>query len=443
MKKYILIILILFAGFFSGLAYGQNKIMRDNIVEHKIISGVIANYIQRITVSITAVDPNIPVENRPMHVFFTISNHTKEAHTGWVAATVTSNNDNPVDSNWWQASLAPGQDTEGAVTVITPKAGKDHKIELYYFEKKTGGEFPLPDVHIASASDVFNSAARFNFKLNSFYIDKTRASHEDTDYVTLAAAVGGKPAGTPVLSLKIGDVNDGNHVFRGIGKNGNPVDKVETGPIDLIPGISPALDIVYSITNIGATVERAANIFFNNVSDATEGVLEVYTRSDGWKAVNEFTKYINSFTFAGCDGPVVVEAYRISSTEIDDKTLNGDFTPSPSRYTGDDYTSQRGCGGTSNYAVSWTLQRLRDASDILHITPNQADVKVNDNLKLSADAKDVSWRLLHGPGRIDKGVYYSPSDLSEGNFVVISGTEITTTVGNIGRSEFMFINLQQ
>src|SRR5512133_3382585 len=48
-----------------------------------------------------------------------------------------------------------------------------------------------------------------NFSLDSFRITDTRSRHEDTDYVTVSIAVGGK---TPVTTTRrVGDVNNGTH----------------------------------------------------------------------------------------------------------------------------------------------------------------------------------------------------------------------------------------
>src|ERR1700694_5400011 len=84
-------------------------------------------------------------------------------------------------------------------------------------QKENGGNrgshpdpIPPPPTHpIVIHPPVVFRAGTTTVHLDLFHIDTTRARHEDTDYVTLAAQVNDQPPQTQTLF--VGDVNDGDH----------------------------------------------------------------------------------------------------------------------------------------------------------------------------------------------------------------------------------------
>jgi hypothetical protein len=390
-----------------------------------------------------SVDSPAPVENRLMHVYFTVKNNTAAVHSGFVAATVSAGNDVPKTSDFWDVvDLQAGGSAQGAVTVTTPRAGQRRNVQIFYFESVTPGTPPSPGPHLGETSTSFNSAARFVFALPYFRVGTQRARLKDTDYASMSVLVGENAVMMP-RTIKIGDVGLGVHPFQGelVGSSGTRLEKFETDPFELVPGVSPDVSVAYSIINLGAEVESTMLTFFNKISDATAGVLSVFYKSDdGWDGANAFTKYLNEKKFAGCDGPVVIHEMRDNSAALESKTASQDLSGTE-HFGGDDYRSQAGCGRTSSYSVAWTLRRVREGTDDLKIFPVKARVRPNGKVRFRAEPADVDWDVKSGGGRIDPtGLYQAPSDVSGNIFVVVEAREKTGRFGGKQRKAHAFIS---
>src|SRR5947209_7247715 len=104
----------------------------------------------------------------------------------------------------------------------------------------------MPQTHSASAAGaVLATDTMCAFTLSSFKITDTRARHNDTDYVSIAVAVGSKPAVTATKAM--GDVNNGTHTVN------LSIGKVEVGRNETVA-------FSYSIINSGhnkSEIEKA------------------------------------------------------------------------------------------------------------------------------------------------------------------------------------------
>lgn len=296
--------------------------------------------------SLDKIEPPVPIEHRPIKVFFTLTNYLDNDLTGTVS--VASGGGGSYDI----ANLAAhGGTISDSINSIAPSAGKGNQILLQFFKLPlpVGAEFPPPDAEEKQLVDV---AARYTVNLVSFDIGITRALHNDTDYVSLAAQLGDQP---PLSTTRfMGDVNDGHHDVN-----------LQLGPFDSVPGVSPNLTFSYLIMNKGHDDGNhlTAVQIHDMLSEAAKDILKVvYPQySSLWDNIDQFTKYLNGLVgdliFANCDGVVVADKVVASSTQLDQWTSTQDvYSPGRKDYPGTD--SPIGCGRNSSYHVTWSVTRL-------------------------------------------------------------------------------------
>ena len=264
----------------------------------------------------------------------------------------------------------PPRTYAGTIQSLAPAAGAavPVRIVLVTPQKAEPGREPFGDDELASAEVLLPVAARYEVEITGFSIEHTRAQHEDTVKIDLRGVVDGQLSASPdacnivgpptycVKGVPQGDHNDGDYV----------VTNVRVGPFDLVPEVDPNLGFYYVLMNLGhPETLKQLQVFLDFMSGAASAFLSGYTGSSGWKTVDEFTRELNEIQWGGCDGPVAIGAHMIlnqtvvgqSQSTLEVRTReSGRFGETSGPY-GENIVSQRGCGKSPRYKVSWAVVR--------------------------------------------------------------------------------------
>ena len=196
----------------------------------------------------------------------------------------------------------------------------------------------------------------YKFTLKSFKITDTRSVHEDTDFASIAVAVGtGTPITLPAKSM--GNLNNGTYQVN--------------LTIPAAVADTQAVDFSYSIVNSGYDKNALEQALKSLVSDAANkgakaggtaggtavagpvgGAIGGYVgdKAGGW-AVGKLVNII----FANCDGSVAAGDHIYSGAELAAQTANGRTITITDNNPGTD--SPYGCGSNSRYYATWSISR--------------------------------------------------------------------------------------
>jgi LGFP repeat len=203
----------------------------------------------------------------------------------------------------------------------------------------------------------------YYFVVSKFHIDKTRAWHKDTDVVSFAIKVGDQTLDPQIRDT--GDVDDGDHVLN-----------MAFGPMH-IAGPDTQVAFNYQIANRGnqsyADIEKklkegidklflpkALTVYAGrSPQDAGAGSSGSSSSSGGcdWLCAAAIVggTVIWPLLTPDCDGPVASDQVVATPATLNEWT-GGTGTHSETRfYPGSD--SAVGCGGNSNYSVTWYVVR--------------------------------------------------------------------------------------
>jgi hypothetical protein len=213
--------------------------------------------------------------------------------------------------------------------------------------------------------------AIYVFTLESFHIENTRALHNDTDVVSIAAGFGPGgdqfPARGATVSnfvKRVGDVNNGNHSVGLSAATGG-------GPNSMI-------SFAYQIMNSGydASNEATGLKVTNSISSATDKLLTgIFGYGAVWDAIDKATDWLNALIFVDCDGKVAGDAIVKKGQEWDALIDPTGVHRETRFYPGTD--SAVGCGSNSKYHVTWSVtkttdqgitKQVNDKIDLLHNT---------------------------------------------------------------------------
>lgn len=273
-----------------------------------------------------------------MQLDFSLSNYTGRDTSGKVTC--------PLGGEFDIAHLANGSTVTGSVTSVAPRAGRAAEFLLEFYEADGPIVAEIRQPSAIATTDV-GVAARFTLTLESFEIANTRALHEDTDYISLAAKVGDQQ---PVHQTQfVGDVNNGVH----------PVG-VRLNPFDIVPEGSQDLNFSYLIVNSGyaKSHEKDAEATSDTISDLTQAVLTILypSWSAAWTVANALTHWLNHVFGADCDGLVAADQVMVPSGLLDTWTKASGRHREKRYYPGTD--SAVGCGSNSEYYVTWSIDRM-------------------------------------------------------------------------------------
>jgi hypothetical protein len=183
-------------------------------------------------------------------------------------------------------------------------------------------------------------AEDYMFVLEKFRIEKTRSTHEDTDYVNIA----GKVATHPVTSQskRIGDVNDGDHSVN-----------LKYGPFTL--NDQEHAVISYQIVNSGHKRQSDIEAALDKGASMLTVKLAGTAAAGPWGLISaQAVDWLKDILDINCDGIVAADQIEITGAQLKEWTANGPHIEDRF-YRGTD--SAIGCGGNSKYRVHWSIVR--------------------------------------------------------------------------------------
>jgi hypothetical protein len=296
----------------------------------------------RFTLTGDKVTPDKVIEHRPIQIFFTLTNILAGVVSGVVSC--------PFGGKRLIRNLAPGASFSSVLVSSAPSAGAAVEIPLDFYEDPPprGVEFPGPSV--TGGTDPIAIGATYQFSIGQFKILKTRAVHNDTDFVGLQVGIDGNQS--PMHWKDMGDVNDGVHGVEGLFQ----------GPFEIMP--TTTVGMAYTIQNYGYNL-GGLKAFFDLVSGSAADVLSAVFQGSDWTQVDSLTKLINNKQFANCDGVTVIDAHSFTGQKLNDMTAGNGFFNEERSYPPDNlspeqsdlYKSADGCGASSRYTVTYSIER--------------------------------------------------------------------------------------
>jgi hypothetical protein len=186
----------------------------------------------------------------------------------------------------------------------------------------------------------------YTFTLSSFRITDTRSPHEDTDYVSMAVAVGNNPVITAPTKY-MGNVNNGVHQVN-----------LSIANVEVSQGQNVAFS--YAIVNSGHNSDEVEQTLTPIVASAASKALAALGGLVGGgigSAIGDFAgswlgKELGSIIFANCDGSVAAGDHTLSGATLAQQAIGATITQTDDNKGSD---SPDGCGSNSRYYVSWSI----------------------------------------------------------------------------------------
>ena len=206
----------------------------------------------------------------------------------------------------------------------------------------------------------------YTFRLDQFRITNTRAVHNDTDVVGFTLKFGSQ---SYTQALNYGDVNNGNH------------DLGLEFPVMQIVDPTTVVTLAFSIVNAGNETDQVVAVLQKGVDQAIKsgggggkggqsgnsgGTGGSSSDGSGASAFGTIEKDFAStgidlalkVLFANCDGSVASDMISTPMSNLDALIPSGAHTYTETiQYAGSN--SNIGCGGNSDYYVTWTLIRTQ------------------------------------------------------------------------------------
>jgi hypothetical protein len=220
---------------------------------------------------------------------------------------------------------------------------------------------------LATFGSATNSQAQtgqpgvYNFTLNSFRITDTRSLHNDTDFVSIAVAVG-KNAPITVPTKPMGDVNNGTHTVN------LTIPNVSVGPNDTVAFSYSIVNTGFDKNSVEHALQSATNAAASKIAAAGGGALGGIISGGsgagigamiGDKAGAWLIGKLDTIIFANCDGTVAAADHAFTADALARSTHNGAVLSSTDDNKGTN--SPHGCGRNSRYYVSWKVTGQQQA----------------------------------------------------------------------------------
>jgi hypothetical protein len=189
----------------------------------------------------------------------------------------------------------------------------------------------------------------YNFRLDHFHIDNTRARHTDTDFVSIGLKVG--DIAYPTQTKAMGDLNNGTYDV-GLNFANVPVDASDTPVIFNFQIVNSGHQGQQDIDN--ALTKGASNLA--NKGALALGELIIPGTGSIWgEAASKASEWLGGILFADCDGPVAIDQVVINGATLDAWTAQKPHVEDRF-YSGTD--SAHGCGSNSEYHVGFTFEHV-------------------------------------------------------------------------------------
>lgn len=207
----------------------------------------------------------------------------------------------------------------------------------------------------AAAQAQTGQAGTYTFTLTNFRITDTRSLHEDTDFVSIAVAIG-KNAPITVPAKSMGDVNNGTHTVN------LSIPNVAVGPNDVVAFSYSIVNSGYNKNSVEQALQSAVNAAASKVGAAGGAALGGLVSGGtgagigsmvGDKAGAWLIGKLDKIIFANCDGTVAAADHAFTATALASGTRNGAAITMTDDNKGTN--SPHGCGRNSRYYVTWTV----------------------------------------------------------------------------------------
>ena len=197
----------------------------------------------------------------------------------------------------------------------------------------------LLGIFVCLSTPSWAQSPNYVFTLENIKITKTRSVHNDTVHANFALKVGNKELQT--LNRHMGDLNDGTY----------PVDLAFMDQIS-----DPASPVLFNFQVVnkghGGTTDQAIDKGLNEGAHYLAGALA--GTGNVWAAgLTELFAWIGGFLNPNCDGPLAADQVSVTAAILKDWTAESGFHRETKYYPGID--SANGCGGNSQYYVTWTV----------------------------------------------------------------------------------------
>jgi hypothetical protein len=192
----------------------------------------------------------------------------------------------------------------------------------------------------------------YKFTLNSFRITDTRSLHNDTDFVSIAVAVGSNPPVTlPTVSM--GDLNNGTYQVNA------SIPNIAVAPGDKVAFTYAIVNTGYDKNTVEQDLSKAVACAANNAAGKAGGAAGDYigigdtagtaigTAAGGW-----LIGKLDAIIFANCDGTVAAGDHAFTGAQLN-QLVGAKTVSTEDNNPGTD--SPTGCGRNSHYYVTWSV----------------------------------------------------------------------------------------
>lgn len=371
--------------------------------------------------TIDKIEPDVLVENRRTHIFFSLCNLSGQDDMGVVNALlfVGGTQFSPIHSTAWSVQIPSEQTASGVVTIVPP-AGKHLPLALIY----QGSENRVME------ETWIDVAARYSLGLLSFKADQIRGGFHDEVFVTVAL-----DTGNPLTSVQR-QVHIGKNIIRGDQVNFPPECMVY--PLDVVPGVARenvvALSFVMINKDTGGTFDLLKSIA-DELSDLGQAVASAFVPGDTMALVNQRVHSLHSALFGGCDGVLAADRVVLSGAQLAKWTESVDQFAIANFYKGASTGSAlAGCNQTpSVYEVTWALNRQRLDPNAIQVVPEYKTLSPGEVFEfheahyLDFHPPNVRWSIDAGEGDqggIDPsfGTYKAPADSDSRSLHIVRAT---------------------
>jgi hypothetical protein len=203
----------------------------------------------------------------------------------------------------------------------------------------------------------------YTFTLTNFRITDTRSLHNDTDFVSIAVAVGKNPPVT-VPAKPMGDVNNGTHTVN------LTIPNISVGLNDTVAFSYSIVNTGYDKNSVEHALQSATNAAASKVAAAGGGALGGIISGGtgagigamiGDKAGAWLIGKLDTIIFANCDGTVAAADHAFTADALARSTHNGAVLSGTDDNKGTN--SPHGCGRNSRYYVTWKVTGQQQAGN--------------------------------------------------------------------------------
>jgi hypothetical protein len=371
------------------------------------------------------IDPPLPVENRPAHIFFSLTNYSGQETIGWVTAELYPGSPffDPARGNArWTMDLENGLTANGVITITPPMAGKNLSLILLY-----------RDIHgniLARESTKVDVAARYTFRLQNCKVEQILGGTHDELWPTMSII---HSSGIVMGSVQEPDPLSG--LPGSIVKGGDEVQlNLAIENIDILPGsrLEDTIVLVWSLVNLDSR-NSFLETYLGEISNIGQAVASAFTPGDAAQLFNDKMHQLLHEFFSGCNGLAAADRIILTGYQLHEWTRLQDVRSTTKDYHSPQQSAQVVCSGQFGaYSITSTIERQRQPkpNEFLNIFPELHIVMPGQFAVFGTDPEhghidpNITWSLEGPPeiyGTINQagGGYHPPPEINWRTVVVI------------------------